>query len=175
MDGLYLNNSKIVDSIQLWVNDVVSAEDKWKANNLHIDEIDSLKNIKRKDWVKTSFNLLDIIALQIKPIESLSLFLHVALGYSKSKLNLETISYSWLQKNIKTLTPPSFHYTSLEYYDDFYKKELTPCKVDKSISELSHFARLNFFYGNYFDELDNSYFWDIYIFLNNEKDLSKMN
>ena len=76
MAGQYRNIKKIKASIEKWRNTVISPEGRWEGNGMHIDEIASLKKVKREDWINTSFFVLDLI-INMKPIDSLILLLHI--------------------------------------------------------------------------------------------------
>jgi|SRR5690606_10570343 len=169
MAGIYLDN-KVETSIQNWANSIISSNGKWEGNNLHIDEIDSLNKITRAEWINISFLILNVLVNKFKPSESLILFLHIDLKYSLKKMDLEKLSLNWLKQNVSEYTPPSLHFTSLEYYNDFYKKELVVCKPDESILELIHFSQdLNFFSRTYFDEDEEMYSREIYVFIKNKQ------
>lgn len=166
MAGIYLDESKVQTSIQNWASDIISTNGKWEGNNLHIDEIGSLDQIKRSEWIDISFMILNIILNQFKSINSLTLFLHIDLKYSLEKMSLNKLSLNWLKKNVSEYTPPSLHFTSLEYYSNFYKKELVSCEPDDSILQFIHSSRdLDFLYRTYFDEDEQMYSREIYVFL----------
>ena len=169
MDGIYLNNKKVKTSINKWRNSIIPPEGRWEANYVYIDEIESLKRVKREKWINTSFLVLDLI-MDMKPIDSRILFLHIRIAYSLEKLHLDRLTLEWLKDNIDEFSPPSFHYTSFEYFDDFYKKELIRCEPDASILELiPSSSELSFFYRTYFDESeDNMYSREIYVFANKD-------
>ena len=164
MDGKTLNNKKIKTSIQKWKNSIIHPEGSWESNYVYIDEIESLKKIKREKWVNTSLLVLDLI-MRMKPMDALLLFLHIELTWSSEKLHLDNLSLDWLKNNLSDFTPPNFHYTSFEYFNEFYKKELVGCKPEISILELiPSSSELNFFYRTYFDETENMFSREIYVF-----------
>lgn len=166
MDGLNPDANKIITSIQNWKNDISSPEGGWEANNIHIDEIEGFDNLKREEWINASFIVLNIISTQMKLFDSLILFLHLDLKYSSERLALDGLSLNWLKDNVSEYTPPSFHYTSIKYYNDFYEKELVKCDPDYSILELIQpSVKLDFFYRTYFDEDEDLYSREIYVFL----------
>lgn len=168
MDGKYLDEHKVQKSIQNWKHTIISSNRKWEANNLHIDEIESLDKIKRSEWIDVSLLILNMLMKQFKQVDSLILFLHIDLKYSFEEMLLEKLSLNWLKENVNEYTPPSLHFTSLEYYNDFYKQELVPCKPNKSILRHINFTEgLNFFYRTYFDEDEKMYSREIYVFLKN--------
>ena len=164
MDGQHLNKKKIEASMQQWRNTIISGT--WEANYVYLDEIDSLKKIKRNDWINTAFFILDLMK-QTEPIDSsLMLFLHINIEFSSEKLHLDNLSLDWLKDNISEFSPPSFHYTSFEYFDEFYTKELIRCYPDINILELTlSSSELSFFYRTYFDEMEDMYSREIYVFV----------
>lgn len=168
MAGIHLDENRIKTSVQNWSNTIIP-NGKWEGNNLHIDEIDSLDKIKRPEWIDVSFMLLNILLNQFKSINSLTLFLHIDLKYSLEKMSLDKLSLNWLKENVNEYTPPSLNFTSLEYYMNFYEKELVVCKPDNSIIELINSSQdLDFFYRTYFDEEEEMYSREIYIFMKNK-------
>lgn len=165
MAGLYINDSSVKTSIQSWANKIFSPNGKWEGNNLHIDEIDSLNKITRSQWIHVSFMILNILENNIIFTDSLILFLHIELKYSIEN-KLDKLSLDWLKDNLHEYTPPSFNFTSLEYYSDFYEKELVTCTIDKSIIELIHSSpNLDFFYRTFYDEDEEMFSREIYIFV----------
>lgn len=166
MDGKYLNNKKIESSILDWIKKNASSTDSWQANGMHIDEIDGLHTIVYEEWINTSFMILNYISTRFLPIESLILFMHIDLKNSYESTMLSNLSAEWLKNNISEYTPPSFHYTSLDYYNNFYCKELVQCNVDKEI--LKYFDIVDkaaFFYRTKFDLSEEMYSREIYIFI----------
>jgi|SRR5690625_1215906 len=169
MAGTYLDD-RVNTSIKDWTNTIISPEGTWEGNNLHIDEIESLDKITRSEWINVSFMILNILSTQIKLLDSLILFLHIDLKYSLEKMSLDKLSLNWLKENVSEYTPPSLNFTSLEYYTDFYEKELIACKLDNSILELIHSpVKLDFFYRIYFDEDEEMYSREIYVFVKDKE------
>lgn len=168
MAGVYLNKVSVRTCFQKWSSAILSSQGKWEGNNLHIDEIDGLKEISRAEWVRVSFGILDIIDFSNELMDSMRLFLHFDLEYSSARLKLDTLSTKWLEENVSAFTPPSLHFTSHDYYRDFYSKELVLCKPDSSIqSDLISFIDFDFFYRSYFDENEKMYSREIYVFYKN--------
>lgn len=166
MDGIHLDERRVQTSIQNWENAIISSNGKWEGNNLHIDEIESLDKITRSKWIDVSFMILNILVNQFKTVDSLILFLHIDLEYSLEKMSLEKLSLNWLKENVSEYTPPSLNFTSLEYYTDFYEKELVRCKADTNIADLvNSLSHLDFFYRTYFDEDEGMYSREIYVFI----------
>ena len=168
MAGIYLNNDRIKTSIQNWMNEV-SSSGEWGRIDMHIDRIDGFENITRPEWISASFCVLNIISTQIKLIDSFILFLHFFIKDSRKMLHLDKIPLYWLRNNLDVLTPPSLHFTSLEYYNEFYKKELIHCIPSNNILKLIHpSVNLDFFYRTYFDENEELYSREVYVFVKNE-------
>lgn len=166
MDGIYLNKKKVEKSIQDWMNTVDFTEGKWEANNLHIDEIDTLDKATRSEWIDISFMILNILTNRANSINPFILFLHIDLKDSFKETTVGRLSLSWLKKHISEYTPPSLNITSLDYYMEFYEKELVACVPESSILELIHYPQyLDFFYRTYFDENENMFSREIYIFI----------
>ncbi|WP_445734768.1 hypothetical protein [Mariniflexile sp.] len=166
MAGIYLDNNLIKKSIQSWSNTIIPHIGNWEGNNLHIDEIDSLEKIERSEWIDVSFMILNILVNKFMPINSLILFLHIDLKYSLKKMSLDKMALNWLNENVSEYTPPSLHFTSLDYYKEFYEKELVVFKPDDKILELFHSRpNLEFFYRTYFDEEEEMYSREIYVFV----------
>lgn len=167
MAGTHIDNSRIQTSIQNWSNTIISPNGKWEGNNLHIDEIDSLEKIQRSEWIEISFLILNLFLNEFKPIGTLIPFLHIDLNYSLQKTSIENLSLNWLKENVSEYTPPSLNFTSLEYYWDFYEKELVACKPDNSLELINSSQDLVFFHRTYFDEDEEMYSREIYIFMKN--------
>lgn len=162
MAGAYLNKNIIIDFISSWEHRNIN----WENNNLHIDEIKSLKKIKHDDWAATSLMVLNIIPDKVKIKESKILFLHLDLEYSEFRMSINNLSLEWLKANISEFTPPSFNYTSIEYYSEFYTKELNRCEPDFSILNFFDSSEIdfNFFYRTFWDEEEGLHSREIYIF-----------
>jgi len=166
MAGKFLNNNRVHTSIQNWYISNIPPSGRWEGNDIHIDEIDSLKSTLREDWIDISFKVLNTISAKFEILDSFLLFLHIDLKDSTEKLNLNTLSLKWLKENIGKYTPPSLHLTSKDYYTNFYAKELVVCNPDYSILELVYSsAHLAFFYRTYYDENEAMYSREIYVFL----------
>lgn len=164
MAGIFLDEEIIKTSVQKWMNNI-SRDKAWEGNNIHIDEIESLNTIKRSEWVNVSFSVLKSILTQTNLIDSLILFLHFDLNDSFSELMLNKLTLSWLKDNIGEYTPPSYHLTSVDYYNEFYDKELIRCESDDSFSIFIDSSKLDFFYRTYFDENEGMYSREIYVFV----------
>ncbi|QFG52782.1 hypothetical protein [Chryseobacterium sp.] len=164
MAGTILNNEMIQSSIAKWA-DTISASN-WGGNNLHIDEIDSLMNLERNQWVRVSFSILNIISNKKRKPDSLIPFLHIDLEFTKCKIEINNITLDWLEENIDRYTPPSLHFTTKEYFNSFYVRELSRCEVGNDILEYINYSdKLSFFKRQYLDKDEEMYSNEIYIFI----------
>lgn len=150
--------------IQEWLKAVMQSEKSWQGNNLHIDEIENFYTIKRDEWIESSLKMYGILLEESIP-DSLMPFLHIALSDSETILKISNVSLDWLRFNINEFTPPSFHFTSKEYFSNFYKYELVSCHPDRRLVDLIG-TKLNvtFYYRNYFDQRENLFSREIYVF-----------
>lgn len=165
MAGLYLDPDKAKASIQSWINTVISANGTWEGNDLHIDEIDGLGELTRPGWIAASLMILDILPAKLQHDDNLILFMHIGLEDSLAEMDLNLLSLNWLKENVNEYTPPGLHFSSLEYYTGFYENELIPCIPDDSIlSCITSSIKLQFFYRTYFDENEQMYSREVYIF-----------
>lgn len=155
------------DSLKDWINSILSGEHNWEENNIHIDEIFSFEKIDRKEWVNESLNCFDIIISKIEISKPYFIFLHLDLSSSKNMETYEIVSYEFLEKNISEFTPPSFNCCTMDYYNSFYKRELFPCRLDDISSnkiKLIHGGIIKSYFRTYFDESENEYSRELYIF-----------
>ncbi len=165
MAGKFLTN-KNIDFIQNWLNDIYKTNN-WEGNNLHIDEIRSFKKNTSFEWLNFSILLLNNVKQKLKLNNKLILFLHIDLKYDSTKLCLKDLELEWLEENMNEFTPPSLNLTSRQYFDDFYKYELTSCNPCRNLSiKLNNNKDLNFFYRSYFDFEEDLHSREIYIFIN---------
>ncbi|MBR4911423.1 MAG: hypothetical protein IKZ54_01100 [Bacteroidales bacterium] len=156
MDGKYLNQ---VNSIDRWATLIVNNKVSWEANNLHIDEIDGLRGIPREQWLQSSLSFL-IMTYRNYLISNYLIFLHIPLNPSNGT-PLQTITKSWIERNISEFTPPSFNFTSKEYFKEFYRNELLRI-TSPSIDDFDNSEELLFFYRIFHDE--DLYYNEIYVF-----------
>lgn len=167
MVGDCQNNMKIYNSLKNWISPILSGENQWEANNIHIDEISSFEKIARKEWIDESLNCINVIISKFEISKPFLIFLHFDLSSSKSKETHDIISYKFLVENISEFTPPSFNCTTEEYYFKFYKKELSPCSLDDVLYnkiKLVNRGMMNGYFRTYFDETENEYSRELYIF-----------
>ena len=66
MDGHYLNKEKITKSVFEWLSTAILNDTSWEGNNLHIDEVISLENINRNDWIIYSVLVFQIILDEVE-------------------------------------------------------------------------------------------------------------
>lgn len=165
MVGKYQNEEKIKAKLLSWLNSVTSNDTAWEANNIHIDEIPSFIHIKRDQWIHASFAIFNILLNQLKLKKKLLIFLHINLSDTKNKFALNTFSLDWLNNNIHEFTPPSFNCTTLDYYENFYQKELIKCNPDSSLCNTTNeVMNWDFFYRTYFEKSERVYSRELYIF-----------
>ena len=165
MDGIYQNSKEITGSLQNWLTNISRSYNSWEGNNLHIDEINTLEKINRSEWIDASFFVFNILTTKFKPEQHLRVFMHIDLIELREKSALNHFSLDWLKNNINEFTPPSFHCTSLEYYENFYKQELNATKADNSLLIYGDFIKgLKIYYRTYFDESEELYSRELYFF-----------
>lgn len=153
-------------NLKAWLSSVSKDGSSWEGNNIHIDEIEGFESIKRDKWVEASFSVFNDLS-RLKLSGSLILFLHIELSESTDRVLLDTLSLEWLGKNIDEYTPPSFNCTSKKYYNDFYQKELVKCAPDSKLMRLvGPSLKLEFFFRTCFDEIEEIYSREIYVFRN---------
>lgn len=167
MDGQFPNKKKIRSSLDKWFKSVNSSVDSWEANNLHIDEITTFENILRLDWLLKSIQVFELLINEVELDKNFLVipFLHIELSYVNSLKIPKKLTYGWINKNIDILTPPSYNFTSIEYYNNFYKTELIKCEVDKSLLCLpTTKISFNYFFRTFYQESEKKYSREIYIF-----------
>lgn len=159
--------TKIENSLHAWITRVYSKENELNPQNLHIDEVETFKEIKRVDWLNDSFFVFKILLKKNRIKKPYVIFLHIDLSDSENKLLLNEITFKWLKNNLNEFTPPSFHCTTFNYYNSFYKKqgiELTPdSALNNLLGDENNFVYL---YRTYYDETENMFSRELYIFYN---------
>jgi len=170
MAEMYLKIENVKEILQNWIEELALNKNDWGRIDIHIDEIVGLKKLKRSDWVDVSFKVLNILSEKIESIAPFKTFLHIELKYSKKNEYIDILTLNWLSQNIGEYTPPSLHVTSLEYFEEFYLKKLVACKPDKSILDLiKSSVKVDFYYRTYFDEDEELYSRQIYLFVENKE------
>lgn len=162
MAGIYLSDNAIL-FVQNWANEIIMRKEKWESNNLHIDEIDDLITIKRKDWLLTSLELFNIVRGVRN--NSLYLFLHIDLEYSENNVFDNIASLSLIQNNLSEFTPPSFSFTSNKYFNEFYLNQFRKLAISKDL--LSKFNCENppdFYFRTFYDKDEGLFSREIYVF-----------
>lgn len=165
---------KIIKSLDDWIKDVY-LEGELNPQNLHIDEINTLTKIKRDGWVNDSLYVFKILTSKFTFRCPYITFLHLDLSDTGQKTELNNISLHWIKDNLGEFTPPSFHFTTLQYYNDFYKKEGTILKPDIDVGNLlGNIDDFVFLFRTYFDAKESMYSRELYIFCV-KKSLGKYN
>ena len=157
MDKGYLNQ---VNSVDRWATLIVNNRVSWEANDLHIDEIDGLRGIPREQWLQSSLSILSMSYRNYLSCNYL-MFLHIPLKATNGSHPLQNITKSWIERNISEFTPPSFNFTSKEYFEEFYRNELLRI-TSPSIDDFDNSEELLFFYRVFHSE--NLYYNEIYVF-----------
>ena len=163
MDGQYLNNAKTtLQYLQLWSESVNESTDSWMANYVYLDEIKGLSNVKRENWITESIKVFNVIVKRFNFNSNNIPCLRIALKMKRRNIDVKNVSLEWLQKNLDEFTPPSFFYSSLDYYKGYYSSQLSKCITDNE--NLSEIQNCEIYYYNRFDDLENGFIRDIYIF-----------
>lgn len=160
MGGKLINSEKVEMSISNWSNPILNNIVSWEESHLHINEIEGLKNIVRKEWIDTTLKIIKILNSKFILSNSLLPFFNIGLKYSKKILPMNTITIDWLVKNI-CYTPPSLHYCTEEYFNIFYLNEFEEVEFKDIYYKTSDLA---FYFRFFYDDLDKSYSREIYIF-----------
>lgn len=165
MAGQSHNNNRIIQCILSWKEDVISNEERWKANNLHLDEIEGMDADARTTWVDQSIKLFDLMSLDSLAVSRLRLFLHMELNSSNEVFHQTEITRLWIEKNISDYTPPSLHYCSIDYLNDFYMKELKPMSLmNNELKRKLNNNDITCFKRTYYDEREKLYSRELYFF-----------
>ena len=160
MAGQFQNNK----SIDKWALPILNNKVSWEANNLHIDEIEELKDISREHWLQTSILLL-IMTYRNYLDSNYVLFLHIPLKPSHDTINVQSITKRWIERNLSNYSPPSLNFTTKEYFNEFYKKELIRIKSVSNLNGFDNPEELLYFYRIFFSD-ENIYYNEIYVFPN---------
>jgi hypothetical protein len=163
-----MENTKVIKSkLKYWLESINSSKDNWEENDLHIDEIETLENVKNSEWIISTINILNLLLSEDIPKSKFLIFLHIDLKYTNEKEFVNVFSQEWLENNVNEYTPPSLHVTTSEYYNDFYLKNLTLCKPDSDFKKLLNYSDdYCFYYRTYYDKDEEMYSREIYIFKN---------
>ena len=159
MDGQFQNKIKSIDE---WASPIISNEVSWEANNLHVDEIEDLKGINREQWLQTSIQLF--IMTYRKYLDSkYVMFLHIPLEASYDTINVQSITKNWIERNLSRYTPPSFNFTTKDYFMNFYEYELIRIQSDSKPNCFDNPEELWYYYRIFFSD-ENIYYNEIYVF-----------
>jgi len=151
-------------SLESWLATVVATDESWKTNNLHIDEVESLADIERKDWLESSFAVFDVL-IHLQPRINMVPFLFIDLSYADSPVVPGIITLSWLQEAVHDSTPPSFNYTPYNVYQDFYCSNLVSHKVEDAMFKLSKLSSgMHFMSHIFYDFTEMEYSRDLSVF-----------
>jgi hypothetical protein len=163
MAGKYPINHQTVVSIQKWL-DTLAVPDGWHGNNLHIDEINGFRRVKRRDWVRSSLDILPLMLHLADPGLGLKYFLHIGLLNSQFDQIPTRLDEDWFSKEVHLWTPPSFLACSPGYFDSTYKPYLVSCVVEPllKISGVEFSVCLQSSY----DLEEKSFERDLYLFAN---------
>lgn len=146
MAGQFQNKIKSVDE---WALPIINNKVSWEANNLHIDEIEELKGISRENWLQSSILLL--IMTYKKYLDSnYIMFLHIPLMDSYDTINVQSITKKWIESNLSSYSPPSFNFTTKDYFMDFYRNELIRIKSDSNFNYFDNPEELLYYYRIFF-------------------------
>lgn len=159
MDGQYLNK---INSIDKWASLIINDKKSWEANNLHIDEIEGLGDLCREQWIQTSLSLF-VMTYKKYLNSKYVMFLHIPLKPSFNIINVQNITRTWIEMNISEYTPPSFNFTSKEYFEEFYRNELKIITSNSILNDFENSKELSFYYRIFFSDED-MYYNEIYIF-----------
>jgi len=166
MDGQFQMNKKTINlSLNKWLKSISDNSLNWEKSGLYLDEIMSLEIIERKDWVPVSLIVYKMLVETQESVEPLIPFLHLPLTYSRKLEIIDTINSDWLYKNIDSITPPSFHFTDVSYFNTFYMKELQQCQLDQAfIEEFQKLLPLQMHFRIFFDKKERAFSREIYVF-----------
>ncbi len=166
MAGQFLIKEQVRLNLRRWVAEATKDDDSWGDNDLHIDEIEMLKSVKRNQWVQSALSVFGILLEEPSLPDGFIFFLHLDLSGSNEEEIPKVVSVQWLEDNIDEFTPPSLMCASLEYYEDYYKVVPIRCDTDKSIADIIGREKgLCVFYRTFYDNLEKMYIRSVYIFL----------
>jgi hypothetical protein len=165
MDGKFQNEQSIENKFIEWQSAVLINKTSWQGNNIHIDEFDGMSNLKRSEWAEKALSLLcDFSRLLIS--ENMVLFLHIELKESSRPTFPRILTLPFLQKNVHEFSPPSFHYTSIEYFESYYVKQCQEfASVNLSFKVLNPNCKLIYYGRPFWDVRENLFSRDIYVFV----------
>lgn len=159
MAGQFQNKIKSIDE---WALPIINNKMSWEANNLHIDEIEELKGISREHWLQVSILLLCMTYKKYLD-SNYMMFLHIPLMASYDTINIQSITNKWIESNLSSYSPPSFNFTTKDYFMDFYSNELISIKSVSNLNSFDNPDELLYYYRNFFSD-ENIYYNEIYVF-----------
>lgn len=158
-------NRKIIKFLKEWITKVYSTSESWKANYYYLDEIylfNKLPMIDRKFWIKDSIEIKELLNL-LDDDKRLLNFISVTLEFTKKRDLPTEFSMTWLKKNISKISPPTFSFTTLEYFKEKYESDYKELYLSKNeISNIN--SKYRFFYNEIYDETDKYYYRWLLIF-----------
>lgn len=145
-----------------WLALVTRDQDSWEGNNLHIDEITGFLEVDRSAWLNSS---IELFKGDLESPSDFIVFLHIELADEISDNMPPVISQKWIQESLNEFTPPSFNCCSMNYYNQFYIRILSPGNVDEHLERsLGGQSNFIFFHRIGFDETEQAYSRELYIF-----------
>jgi hypothetical protein len=111
-------NDLALESMTVWAKSINSLGGKWEGNDIHIDEVKGFESIQREDWIEASFEVLELLTPEILMVEGKFFFLYIPLQEARNKIEIEKLNRKWLNEHLDDFTPPSFHYTSIDYFNE---------------------------------------------------------
>jgi len=165
-DGLprHSDRNAIRRSLESWLSSIKVAEDSWHANNLHVDEVESLEELQRQEWLRCSFILFDMLIHMGSDIDLIP-FLFVDIESTSMREMPGELSLDWLMSNMDETTPPCFNYTSLDYYQNYYCSNLVSCSIDSTIATVAgNDGHLHFMSHIQYELTEMQYTRSVYVF-----------
>lgn len=135
--------------------------------DIHIDEFEIYKDIKRSDWLHESLNVFMLYAQQKRVTNDKYIFLHIPLRDTEPHNYdmVQSLTYKWVTENIHEFTPPSFMFVSQEYLYSYYRFALSAVKIEDSSNfngvDVNEFS---FYYHIHYDNNEGTNVRSLYVF-----------
>ncbi len=158
-----VESSEMNKIIKEWQNRIFATENSWEANDLHIDEINK-RFSKRNTWLEgglLGFKML--LRTQLYETSLLISFLHYSLKDNKNANPILNLSEQLISEELDEFTPPSLMYCDKYYLKENLSNQLIECSIDRS-SALSKLYNYHFYFRKWYDEKDNLYSRELYVF-----------
>ena len=153
-------NHEIVD----WIKFSMKDDDSWHLKDMHIDQFFLFTKLKREFWIEKSFELFEYIDNRVFEYKPLRLCLHIALTFSETEKQLNTLDLNYLNTNIHQLTPPSFMFIEQQYLSQYYKVKFNKISISENIQSLNEeVSTLEFYYQSFYDKDEKLYVRSIYV------------